>query len=126
MKSFLALSIASVLSALSASSALVLRAAEPVFPVKVSPDGRYFVDQSGAPVFWLGTTQWQLFRDNTPEEARTVIDRVKAKNFTFIQVMLAGVGAPFRMGRKMPRNRSSKPASPNGSYVTSLCMIYLL
>jgi Protein of unknown function (DUF4038) len=28
---------------------------------KVSPDGRYFVDQNGKPVFWLGTTQWQLF-----------------------------------------------------------------
>ena len=117
MKSFLALSIASVLSVLSASSALVLRAAEPVFPVKVSPDGRYFVDQSGAPVFWLGTTQWQLFRDNTPEEARTVIDRVKANNFTFIQVMLAGVGdgtRPNVAGEKPWVN--DDPLTPNEPY----------
>jgi hypothetical protein len=28
--------------------------------LKVSADGRYFVDQNGSPVFWLGTTQWQL------------------------------------------------------------------
>jgi hypothetical protein len=31
---------------------------------RVSPDGRYFVDQDGTPVFWLGTTQWQLFHDS--------------------------------------------------------------
>jgi hypothetical protein len=36
---------------------------EPVYPVKVSENGRYFVDQKGQPVFWLGTTQWQLFRE---------------------------------------------------------------
>src|SRR5215468_7082633 len=33
------------------------------FPVKVSENGRYFIDQKGEPVFWLGTTQWQFFRD---------------------------------------------------------------
>ena len=50
---------------------------QPVHPVKVSPSGRYFVDQKGAPVFWLGTTQWQLFRDNTPAEAAAIIAKVR-------------------------------------------------
>ena len=44
-------------------------AAQPVYPVKVSENGRYFVDQQNNPVFWLGTTQWQIFRDYTLEEA---------------------------------------------------------
>ena len=35
-------------------------------PIKVSENGRYFVDQNGTPVFWLGTTQWQLFHGYTP------------------------------------------------------------
>ena len=46
------------------------QAAELVFPMKVSENQRYFVDQAGEPVFWLGTTQWQLFREYTLEEAR--------------------------------------------------------
>ena len=38
-------------------------AEEPVYPLRVSENGRYFTDHKGYPVFWLGTTQWQLFRD---------------------------------------------------------------
>jgi len=90
---------------------------EPVYPVKVSPNGRYFVDQKGSPVFWLGTTQWQLFRDNTPEEARTVIVNVKGKGFAFIQAMLAGVGdgtRPNVNGDKPWVN--DNPLTPNEAY----------
>ena len=92
-------------------------AAEPVYPVKVSPNGRYFVDQKGDPVFWLGTTQWQLFRDNTPEEARTILANVKGKGFAFVQVMLAGVGdgtRPNAAGQKPWVN--DDPLEPNEAY----------
>ena len=95
----------------------MVRAEEPVYPAKVGPNGRYFVDQKGHPVFWLGTTQWQLFRDNTPEEARTVIARSKAHGFAFIQVMLAGVGdgtAPNAAGDKPWVN--DDPLTPNEAY----------
>jgi Protein of unknown function (DUF4038) len=34
-----------------------------IAPVRVSANGRYFVDRQGQPFFWLGDTQWQLFRD---------------------------------------------------------------
>jgi hypothetical protein len=67
-------------------------AAEPVYPVKVSASGRYFIDQKGDPAFWLGTTQWQLFREYTLEDARTIIEKTKEKGFVFAQVMLMGVG----------------------------------
>ena len=92
-------------------------AAEPVYPVKVSPNGRYFVDQKGRPVFWLGTTQWQLFRDNTLEEAGTIIANVKGKGLAFIQVMLAGVGdgtRPNVSGEKPWVN--DDPLTPNEAY----------
>ena len=59
---------------------------------KVSPDGRYFVDQNGTPVFWLGTTQWQLVRDFKPADVATILEKTKEKGFTFAQVMLLGVG----------------------------------
>lgn len=42
------------------------------------------------PVFWMGTTQWQIFRDNTPDEAATILQNVKSKGFSFIQAMLFG------------------------------------
>jgi hypothetical protein len=62
------------------------------YPVKVSPDHRYFVDQRGKPVFWLGTTQWQLFREYSLDDARTIIVKSKQHGFAFAQVMLFGVG----------------------------------
>lgn len=92
-------------------------AEEPVYPVKASPNGRYFVDQKGNPVFWLGTTQWQLFRDNTLEDARTIIANVKGKGMAFIQVMLAGVGdgtRPNAGGEKPWVN--DDPLTPNEAY----------
>jgi len=92
-------------------------AGEPVYPVKVSPNGRYFVDQKGEPVFWLGTTQWQLFRDNTLEEAKTIVASAKSTGFAFIQVMLAGVGdgtQPNVNGEKPWVN--DDPLTPNEAY----------
>jgi len=94
-----------------------VQAGEPVYPVKVSPNGRYFVDQKGEPVFWLGTTQWQLFRDNTPEEAKTIPADVKRTGFAFIQAMLAGVGdgtRPNVNGEKPWVN--DDPLTPNEAY----------
>lgn len=68
------------------------QAEEPVYPLQVSENRRHFIDQRGDPVFWLGTTQWQLFREYTIEEARTIIERTKGNGFAFAQVMLLGVG----------------------------------
>jgi hypothetical protein len=73
-------------------SMAVAAAERPAWPVKVSDNGRYFVDQKGSPVFWLGTTQWQLFRDYPVEDARTILEKTADKGFVFAQVMLMGVG----------------------------------
>ena len=54
-------------------------ARKPSYPVKVSENGRYFVDQKGQPVFWLGTTQWQLFREYTLDDARTIIAKTQGE-----------------------------------------------
>lgn len=92
-------------------------AGEPVCPIKVSENRRYFVDQKGDPVFWLGTTQWQLFREYTLEEARLIIEKTKAHGFAFAQVMLLGVGdgtKPNVEGQK-PWS-STDPLIPNEDY----------
>jgi len=87
------------------------------FPVKVSANHRYFVDQDGTPVFWLGTTQWQLFRGYTLEEARTIVEKSRSHGFVFAQVMLMGVGdgtAPNVYGQKPWTN--DDPLTPNEAY----------
>ncbi|MCC6445755.1 MAG: DUF4038 domain-containing protein [Armatimonadetes bacterium] len=62
------------------------------FPVRLSDNRRYFIDSAGEPVFWLGTTQWQIFRDHSLSEASAILERSRAHGFTFAQAMLLGVG----------------------------------
>ena len=58
-------------------------------PVKVSPDGRTFVDGAGAPFFWLGDTAWPLFTQYPKEQAEAYLSNRAAKGFTVIQGVLA-------------------------------------
>lgn len=86
-------------------------------PIRVSPNRRYFVDPQGLPVLWLGTTQWQLFREYTVDEARLIIGKSKATGFDFLQVMLLGVGdgtQPNVHGDKPCHD--DDPARPNEAY----------
>jgi hypothetical protein len=64
----------------------------PAFPIRVSSNGRYFVDSSGNPFFWLGDTQWNLWRCHSLDEAEAILKDRKQKGFTVIQVMLLGWG----------------------------------
>jgi hypothetical protein len=92
-------------------------ARQPVYPVKVSENGRYFVDQKDNPVFWLGTTQWQIFREYKLDEARITIESVRKNGFSFIQAMLMGVGdgtKPNVYGEKPWIN--DDPLTPNEAY----------
>ena len=87
------------------------------YPIKVSENRRYFTDQHGTPVFWLGTTQWELFRRYSLEDARTILERTSAHGFAFAQVMLMGVGdgtKPNLDGEK-PWN-DDNPLTPNEAY----------
>jgi hypothetical protein len=107
---------ASVLGALLAVGSTAL-AQKTAFPVAVSENKRYFVDSNGDPVFWLGTTQWQLFREYKIEDARTILERSAAHGFKFAQVMLLGVGdgtAPNVYGAKPCIN--DDPLTPNEEY----------
>ena len=86
-------------------------------PVKVSPNERYFVDQNDKPLFWLGTTQWQLFRGYTREDAKTILERTASHGFSFVQVMLMGVGdgtVPNVYGQK--GWIGNNPRTPNEAY----------
>ncbi|MCU0521198.1 MAG: glycoside hydrolase family 140 protein [Anaerolineae bacterium] len=64
-------------------------------PLGVSADGRYFVDTHGSPAFWLGDTQWELFRRFSPETALQILRDRQAKGFSVILVMLTGVDMAY-------------------------------
>lgn len=89
--------------------------------VGISKNGRYFVDKNGCPKFWLGDTQWNLFRSHTLDEAEIIIKNRRDKGFTFIQVMLMGTWKLLKntenpkavFGEAFPENN---PASPNLAY----------
>jgi hypothetical protein len=88
-----------------------------VYPLKVSENGRYFVDQKNNPVFWLGTTQWQLFREYSQEDAKLILEKSKEHGFAFVQVMLMGVGdgtKPNIHGEKPWIDNN--PLTPNEAY----------
>ncbi len=91
------------------------------FPIRVSPDGRHFVAPNGQAVFWLGTTQWELFRQYTLDEAKTILEASRRHGFVFLQVMLMGVGdgtAPNVQGHKPWLN--DDPLAPNEAYFANV------
>ncbi len=63
----------------------------PLSPLQVSPNGRYFVDRDNRPTFWLGDTQWELFRLFDADTALRILHNRQAKGFNVILVMLTGV-----------------------------------
>ena len=64
-------------------------AAQPLPPVKISDNGRYFVKADGTPFFWLGDTAWSIFNHPKPEDVDLYLDDRAAKGFTVIQGVLA-------------------------------------
>jgi hypothetical protein len=62
--------------------------------LKVSPNGRYFIDQDGKPFFYLGDTAWLLFQRFDRKEVDEYLKDRASKGFTVIQAyVLRGLGA---------------------------------
>ena len=90
-------------------------------PIRVSQNGRYFVDAQGAPFYFLADTQWELFRRYSLSEAKLILENRKAKGFTVVMVMLTGVGSgtnPNLDGHCPWLN--DNPATPNPNYFTNV------
>src|SRR5262249_18270482 len=69
---------------------------------KVSPNGRYFVDQAGKPFFYLGDTAWLLFQRLDRQEVDEYLKDRAAKGFTVIQAYLLR-----RLHRRPPARATS-------------------
>ena len=89
--------------------------------LKVSPNGRYFVDQDGKPFFYLGDTAWLLFQRLNRDEVEEYLTDRAGKGFTVIQAyVLRGLdarhpdGATSLLGEKPLAGRD--PAKPNEAF----------
>jgi hypothetical protein len=89
--------------------------------LKVSPNGRYFVDQDGKPFFYLGDTAWLLFQRLDRKEVEEYLKDRAGKGFTVIQAyVLRGLGARHPdgaaslLGEKPLIDRD--PAKPNEAF----------
>jgi hypothetical protein len=86
-------------------------------PLRVSADGRSFTDGTGAPFFWLGNTQWAIFRGFTMPEAEAIVDDIAGKGFTVMATMVVGgpdANKPNVEGQ-LPW-LDGNPATPNEAY----------
>jgi hypothetical protein len=90
--------------------------------LRVSANGRYFVDANDDPFFWLGDTAWPLFAQYSRADAEAYLDDRSAKGFNVIQGVLAwGGGTGYES--KVPGPNAvgdapwlGDPAHPNDAY----------
>lgn len=68
----------------------------PAFPLKLSGNNHYLVDQNGKPFLYHACTAWQISWKMTESEIETYLEDRKKKGFTAIQVQTL----PFRTGQK--------------------------
>ena len=106
-------------AAIASLGASLLRVEAAPGPIRVSSNGRYFVDAQGEPFYFLADTQWELFRRYSLSDAKVILENRKAKGFTVVMVMLTGVGSgtgPNLVGQHPWLN--DNPATPNPDYFT--------
>ena len=87
--------------------------------LSVSHDGRYLVEESGEPFFYLGDTAWELFHRLNREEADHYLEDRAAKGFTVIQAValspIEGVLEPNAYGHvPLQYEDPSRPAVMEG------------
>src|SRR4030095_4768829 len=90
-------------------------------PIRVSSNGRYFVDAQGKPFYFLADTQWELFRRYSLNEAKLILEDRKDKGFSVVMVMLTGVGngtGPNLEGQRPWLN--DNPTAPDRDYFTNV------
>jgi hypothetical protein len=86
-------------------------------PIRVSSNGRYFVDGDSNPFYFLGDTQWELFRLFTLDEARRILDDRKSRGFSVVMVMLCGIGDATKANLQGQTPwLNNNPATPNEQY----------
>jgi hypothetical protein len=90
--------------------------AQPHFPLKISDNGRYFIDQEGKPFLYHADTGWQIFTQLTTLEAIEYLSFRKSQGFNTIQVQI--VMTPEQVNRygQKPFHGDVDFSRPNETY----------
>ena len=93
--------------------------------LKVSPNGRYFVDQDGKPFFYLADTCWLLFQRLDHDELDEYLKDRAAKGFTVIQAyVIRGLDQRHPDGNSSLLGESPfidrDPTKPNEAYFRNM------
>jgi hypothetical protein len=89
--------------------------------LKISANGRFFVQDNGKPFFYLADTAWGLFPHATPDDVDVYLHDRAAKGFTVIQAV-----AVLWDGSRRPNYDSqlpfigNDPAKPNEAYFQNM------
>ena len=108
------------LIALLLGGALPADATTYVYPLKVSSNGRYLVDQNGTPFRTQGDAAWSLVANLTYAEADAYLTNRAAKGFNTVNVSLLehkfAVGAPANRRGDLPFTSPGDFSTPNEAY----------
>jgi hypothetical protein len=91
------------------------RAADPAYPLKISANRRYLVDQNNAPFLYQGDTPWSLIVGLTKEEAEEYLENRRRKGFNSLIVNLI----EHKFCAHPPQNRAGdEPFTKLGDFST--------
>lgn len=88
----------------------------PDFPLKVSKNGRYFVDQNDHPFLYHADTGWKLFSQLTEKECLEYFTVRKSQGFNTIQAMIAYTPEDRNQNGDAPFLNNNDFSSPNEAY----------
>lgn len=106
----------SLLAILHILSIITLFSQEYSFPLKISENQRYLIDQNGVPFFYNGDTGWKLFLKVDKAGVIEYLTERKEKRFTAIQTMLTGFEGEKNIFGQKPFENSSDFSTVNDSY----------
>ena len=110
------------LVALIVAAGLNPRSALAATAIKISGNGRYFVDADGKPLFWQGDTEWELFHLFSLADAKEFLSDRHNQGFNVIQVMVTGVYPEWDASKGMKPWKeqqawlNNNPLTPNEEY----------
>lgn len=88
--------------------------AAPVYPLKVSSDGRYLVDQANQPFFWNGEAPWSLIAQGTNADIDTYLASRQQLGVNVILVNLL----EHKFTTNAPRNINGDPPFTGTTFTT--------
>jgi len=92
------------------------------FPLRISMDGRYLVDQEDKPFLVIGDSPWSVIAEPTPDQVDQYLDDRQSKGFTLLLVNLIehrfSSNPPRLRNGTQPFNTAGDFATPNDDYFT--------